>query len=144
MEQDIYVIGPSRRPMSEPFTPRLRQDRRSTAVLSAWKAPSFDDSLRTLFFSRQNRQILLFCLGFLCPLAWIVASILPLPQDPALVQESPSQLDLERQFAAELGPLDDRTYQKAMWWRNLNRVMAAVGTLLIGVIIALAILASRM
>lgn len=143
VEQEVYVIGPPRRPLNEPFTPRLRQDRRSTARLSAWKAPSFDDSLGTIFFSRQNRQILLFCLGFLCPLAWILASFLPLPQDPALV-ESPSQVDLERQFAQALGPLDDRSYQKAMWWRNLNRVMAAVGTLLIGVIIALGILASRM
>lgn len=66
-DQQLYVVGPPRRPVSEVFTPRLRQDRRSQARLSAWKAPSFDDSLGTLFFSRQNRQILLFCLGFIFP-----------------------------------------------------------------------------
>lgn len=67
IEQEVYVVGPARRPMMEPFTPRLRQDRRSQARLSAWKAPSFDESLGTLFFSRQNRQIVLFCLGFILP-----------------------------------------------------------------------------
>lgn len=55
-----------------------------------------------------------------------------------------SQADLEQQFAQTVGPVDDKAFQKATWWRNLNRVMSGVGTLLIGVIIALAILASRM
>ncbi|KAF2878172.1 hypothetical protein BDV95DRAFT_624725 [Massariosphaeria phaeospora] len=145
VEQEIYVIGPHRRPMTEPFTPRLRQDRRSTARLSAWKAPSFDDSLGTLFFSRQNRQIWMFCLGFIFPFAWMIASFLPLPPSPEMVEHAtPSQIDLERQFATRLGPIDDRSFQKASWWRNLNRIMSAIGTLLVGAIIALAIFASRM
>src|SRR4051812_30746018 len=71
--------------------------------------------------------------------AWIIASVLPLPPDPALAQETPSQVDLERQFAQAFGPVDDRSYQKAMWWRNLNRIMSGVGTLLIGVIVRLLI-----
>ncbi|KAF2462669.1 uncharacterized protein BDR25DRAFT_330121 [Lindgomyces ingoldianus] len=147
VEHEVYVIGPPRRGrgLSEPFTPRLRQDRRSQARLSAWTAPSFDSNVGTLFFSRQNRQILLFCLGFIFPFAWIIASVLPLPPDPGQVTPTPSQMDLEQQFDRELGPpVDDRSYQKAMWWRNLNRIMSGVGTLLIGVIIALAIVASRM
>ncbi|KAF2262902.1 hypothetical protein CC78DRAFT_545415 [Lojkania enalia] len=142
VEHEVYVVGPPRRPLNEPFTPRLRQDRRSQARLSAWKAPSFDDN--PSLFSRTNRQVVFFCLGFICPLAWMVASILPLPPDPELAEATPSQMDLEQQFAAQLGPVDDRSYQKAIWWRNLNRIMSGIGTLLIGVIIALAILASRM
>jgi preprotein translocase subunit SecG len=51
---------------------------------------------------------------------------------------------LEQQYAQHMGPIDDKSFQKATWWRNLNRIMSAVGTLLIGVIIALAILASRL
>lgn len=161
IEQEIYVIGPPRRPMSQLFTPRLRQDRRSQARLSAWKAPSFDDTLGTMLFSRQNRQILLFVFGFILPFckfthptshaayaphqitltipsAWMVAAFLPLPPNPEMVEEpSPSQLDLERQFDRQVGTIDDRTYAKALWWRNLNRIMAAVGTLLIGVIVSL-------
>ena len=68
----------------------------------------------------------------------MIASFLPLPPDPELAQEpTPSQLDIERQFARELGPVDDRSYQKGMWWRNLNRIMSGIGTLLIGVIVSL-------
>lgn len=67
----------------------------------------------------------------------MLAAFLPLPPDPEKLQEpTPSQMDLERHFARELGPLDDRSYQKAMWWRNLNRIMSAIGTLLIGVIVS--------
>jgi hypothetical protein len=73
----------------------------------------------------------------------MIASFLPLPPDPAKVPEptpTPSQVDLERHLAGALGPVDDRSYQKAMWWRNLNRIMAAVGTLLVGVIVSSTIL----
>lgn len=67
----------------------------------------------------------------------MIASVLPLPPDPELANEpTPSQMDLERQFARELGPVDDKSYQKAMWWRNLNRIMSGLGTLLIGVIVS--------
>lgn len=77
--------------------------------------------------------------------AWIIASFLPLPLDPNTVgTPTVSQADLEQQFAQAMGPADDKSFQKATWWRNLNRVMSGVGTLLIGVIVALAILASRM
>jgi hypothetical protein len=66
----------------------------------------------------------------------MIASFLPLPANPELAADAtPSQVDLENQFAKELGPVDDRSYHKAMWWRNLNRIMAAVGTLLVGVIV---------
>ena len=71
IEQDIYVIGP-RRNISSPFTPRLGRDKRSNARLSAWRAPSFNEPFGGLFFSRQNRQILLFCLGFIFPFGKLV------------------------------------------------------------------------
>ncbi|ORX92187.1 hypothetical protein BCR34DRAFT_648795 [Clohesyomyces aquaticus] len=143
VEQEVYAVRPNRFGLPEPFTPRLRQDRRTQARMSTWTAPSFDSNVGVLFFGRQNRQILLFCLGFIFPLAWIIASFLPLP--PAPGTGTPSQMDLEQQFDRELGPpVDDRTHQKANWWRNLNRIMSGIGTLLIGVIIALAIVASRM
>ena len=156
VEQDVYAIQP-RRPFHGTFSPHLRPDRRSTARLSAWKAPSFDDSLRSIFFARHNRQISLFCLGFLFPLgkppsalplarrltvpAWMIASVLPLPPDPSRDPEhahdaTPSQVRLERQLAQIVGPVEDRSFQKAMWWRNLNRVMSGIGTLLIGAIVS--------
>ncbi|EUC33966.1 hypothetical protein COCCADRAFT_4595 [Bipolaris zeicola 26-R-13] len=127
-------------------TPHLRTDRRGDTRYSAWNAPSLDADVHVTLLGRQNRQILLFCLGFICPLSWIVASFLPLPLNPNHMAgaSTSSQADLEQQFAQSVGPVDDKAFQKATWWRNLNRVMSGVGTLLIGVIIALAILASRM
>ncbi|KAF1970157.1 hypothetical protein BU23DRAFT_216461 [Bimuria novae-zelandiae CBS 107.79] len=145
VEQDVYVVGGPRRRIFEQFTPRLAKDRRSQAQLSAWKAPSFDENFGAALLSRQNRQIVCFCLGFIFPFAWMMASVLPLPPDPDTVQgATASELDLEQRFDDQFGPVVDKSYQKARWWRNLNRVMSGVGTLLIGVIIALAVLASRM
>jgi hypothetical protein len=75
----------------------------------------------------------------------MIASVLPLPPDPKAVEDSTaSELDFEQRFDDQLGPIIDKSYQKANWWRNLNRIMSGVGTLLIGAIIALAVLASRM
>ena len=75
--------------------------------------------------------------------AWIIASFLPLPYITEIAYGS-NQADMEQQLAYRTQPADDKAYQKAAWWRNLNRIMSAIGTLLIGVIIALAILVSRM
>ena len=46
-----------------------------------------------------------------------------------------SQTDVEQQFDREIGAVKDKAHQKANWWRNLNRIMSAIGTLLIGVIV---------
>jgi hypothetical protein len=62
--------------------------------------------------------------------AWMIASFLPLPLDPTLV-EAQSQTDLEQQFARNIGAIDDKAFQKATWWRNLNRIMSGIGTLLV-------------
>ena len=75
--------------------------------------------------------------------AWIIASFLPLPHSLDLAY-GPSQTDMEQQFAQRFDPVNDKAFQKATWWRNLNRIMSGIGTLLVGVIIALAILVSRM
>lgn len=64
-------------------------------------------------------------------LAWMIASFLPLPLDPK--SEVYSQTDLEQQFARSMGAIDDKAFQKATWWRNLNRVMSGIGTLLVSI-----------
>ena len=147
-------------------TPHLRTDRRGQLRYSAWNAPSLDADVHQTLLGRQNRQILLFCLGFLFPPgkclprpphhahedkklignpAWMIAAFLPLPLDPNhVITPTPSQADIEQQFAQVVAPADDKAFQKATWWRNLNRIMAGVGTLLVGVIIALAILAAKL
>lgn len=61
----------------ESFTPRLRRDRKSV-TLSVWTVPSIDEALGT----PANKYILLFTLGFVMPLCWIIAAFLPLPPRP--------------------------------------------------------------
>ena len=64
----FYVLGPNVHPASGYSTPHLRTDRRGQTRYSAWKAPSLDDDLNKTLFGRQNRQILLFCIGFIFPI----------------------------------------------------------------------------
>jgi hypothetical protein len=136
--------------------PHLTPSRRLSHRLSTWRAPSFDEALNTLIFSRGNRQILFFCLGFLCPFFWMVAAFLPLPHRPMETMmnnlESPQgfpetegeKSHYPRGLQVEMRNWDlERKYLKARWWRNLNRIMSFVGVAMIGAIIALAIIASK-
>lgn len=54
--------------LREMFSPHLHRDRRSNAVhYGAWRAPSFDEPFWALFFGPVNRQVWLFCIGFILP-----------------------------------------------------------------------------
>ena len=64
----VYVLGPNMQPLHRYETPRLRTDQRSGMRYSVWNAPSLDQNLNTTLFGRQNRQVLLFCVGFIFPL----------------------------------------------------------------------------
>jgi hypothetical protein len=63
----VYAVGPNMYPLSGYSTPHLRTDQRGQTRYSAWNAPSLDDDMHTTLFGRQNRQILLFCIGFIFP-----------------------------------------------------------------------------
>jgi hypothetical protein len=63
----VYAVGPHMHNLSAWSTPHLRTDRREGTRYSVWKAPSLDSDLHTTLFGRQNRQVLLFCLGFIFP-----------------------------------------------------------------------------
>lgn len=142
VDGNLYVVGPTMHPLSGYSTPRLRPDLRGHSRYGIWTAPSLDDDLGSTLFGRQNRQILFFCLGFIFPLSWMLASCLPLPPDPT-VAPTPSQADMDQHFSYQFGPADDKAFQKAVWWRNLNRIMSVIGTVLIVVIIVLAVLVAR-
>ncbi|RMZ67146.1 serine-rich [Pyrenophora seminiperda CCB06] len=124
-EREVYMVEDRGQmyALSAWSTPHLRTDQRGQLRYSAWNAPSLDaDVHQTLFrASKQTDSALLFRV--------------PVPS---------RQADIEQQFAQAVAPADDKAFQKATWWRNLNRIMSGVGTLLVGVIIALAILASKL
>lgn len=78
----------------------------------------------------------------------MVAAFLPLPPNPEL--ES-SQAEKGKSKYSSPQPashkqkrdLDEKRFQSARWWRNLNRVMSIVGLLIIGAVIALAVVGVR-
>lgn len=129
--------------------PRLAPSKRTSQNrLSFWQAPSFTESLSSLIHSRCNRQVLLFGLGFLMPLCWMLGAVLPLPRRP------PTESDLEKavngseddvQAAmmrheagdAERRWREERLFLKAKWWRMLNRIMSFIGLLVIGAVVSL-------
>ncbi|CAK3976278.1 Hypothetical predicted protein [Lecanosticta acicola] len=135
--------------------PRLAPSKRASQNrLSAWQAPSFVSSLDTLFTSRCNRQILFFALGFVCPLSWMLAAVLPLPKKPVSASEFEASLENSEEDVAmamikhEAGDAErrwreEKVFMKATWWRMLNRIMSVVGLLVIGAAIALAVIATR-
>jgi len=108
-------------------------------------APTLDEEAEGFALSRRNLQILLFCIGFIFPFAWFVAAFLPLPSRPMLSNEgTPSQLNVAQNLHKALDQVDEARYENTRWWRNVNRLMSIVGLLVIGAIIALAIVAVRM
>lgn len=127
--------------------PHLAPTKRASNRFSMWRPPSFVESLDTLVRSRGNRQILLFALGFVCPLLWMLGAILPIPKRPVAQDETPKSIggsDDDIQAAmmkheagdAEKRWREEKAWQKARWWRWLNRVMSVVGVLIIGAVVS--------
>lgn len=134
---------------SQIFTqpPHLAPSRRLSHRLSTWRAPSFDEALNTLLVTRCNRQILFFCLGFVCPLLWMVAAFLPIPPRPADAQVNANVNDLEDlngkegryALGVQMEMMDwehEKRFLKARWWRTLNRIMSVVGVAVIAAIVS--------
>ena len=76
----------------------------------------------------------------------MAGSFLPLPPKPEtemLEQPSDSLLDMPRRNPQRRNHVDDRQYYSARWWRNLNRLMAVAGLLVIAAIVALVVVSLR-
>ena len=132
--------------------PHLTPSKRHSLRISTWRPPSFVESLDTLIHSRCNRQILLFALGFVCPLLWMLGAALPLPRKPLGATDAEKQVgggsEEDVQMAmmkheagdAEKRWREEKEWLKARWWRTLNRVMSLVGLLVIGAVVTWCIL----
>ncbi|KAI9766812.1 MAG: hypothetical protein M1840_006287 [Geoglossum simile] len=141
---EIEITGPPRSRASSGWSPRLHQDRRAKTV-SVWQAPPIKGKPTGGIFSRLNVQIVLFCLGFVFPLAWMIAAFLPLPPYPDFMFDTrASRLDYESMIARDAASIEKGRYERARWWRNVNRVMSVVGLLIIGAIAALTAVAVHM
>ena len=134
-----YRIFPSQRNWS----PHLHQNHRSGdhPRRNLWHAPSMDENRETLFNWR-NAQVLGFILGFVFPVSWFIAAFLPLPPKPSLNMDEVSRIptpNIEAQLQQSLDIADDIRYENARWWRCLNRIMSAVGMVVIVLVITLAV-----
>lgn len=75
----------------------------------------------------------------------MIAAFLPLPPKPEYekpdIENSQSRFGTIRSPAFRYGQyiVDETRYESARWWRNLNRVMSLIGLLIIGAIVALAV-----
>ncbi|KAL8943946.1 MAG: hypothetical protein Q9216_000758 [Gyalolechia sp. 2 TL-2023] len=136
--------GEPRQQISQLWSPHLWQDRANVGRRNFFKAPSLDQHAEGPF-SRRNAQVLLFTFGFIFPLAWFIASVLPLPRKPtADFQDPTTEPQPTHDLEKRLGMVDEARYENARWWRNLNRLMCIVGVLIIAAIIALAVVAVKM
>lgn len=150
--------------LREMWSPHLHRDRRSNMVhYGAWRAPSFDEPFWSRFYGPVNRQIWLFCIGFVFPpgkfnscaistlpqltieTAWILGAILPLPRKPpsvdgpasrTAIEESMGRVYLQNTSVVNVAEIDERRYQKARWWRILNRIMIAPAFLVMGAVVS--------
>ena len=132
--------------------PHLAPTQRSSYRMSMWRAPSFVESLDTLWRSRCNRQILLFALGFLFPPLWLLGAMLPIPKRPMTAAEydaekarfgdGQSEEDIQAAIMkhkagdAEKRWREEKAWQKGRWWRCLNRIMSIIGVLVIAAVVS--------
>lgn len=80
-----------------------------------------------------------------CQPAWIVAAILPLPKRPQFIdaparmmanEESIGRVYLPNSSVVNIAEMEEKIYQKARWWRVLNRIMVAPACLIIGAVVS--------
>ncbi|OAA46652.1 hypothetical protein BBO_03207 [Beauveria brongniartii RCEF 3172] len=128
------------------WSPHLRRDNRASAY-GIWDPPAGALSVEGCITARRNVQVVLFMSGFLFPIAWMIAAFIPLPTNRHLEEknlQSTSHIDLAEDEGASPSQLakEIALYNRAKWWRDLNRAMAVIGLLIIGafaVLIALGV-----
>jgi len=144
---DYRVFRTLKQKTSSIWSPHLQTDRRATRY-SVWDPPSVSWSADSGILGKRNAQVVLFILGFILPFAWMVAALLPLPPNPEL-----EMAELEKgknkyssthpAFRQQQYVFDETRYESARWWRNLNRFMSVIGLLIIGAVVALAVIGVR-
>ncbi|KAL4898506.1 hypothetical protein BDV59DRAFT_5705 [Aspergillus ambiguus] len=133
----------TRRTLRQSWSPHLFPDVHVTRKRgSTWGAPSLDSRTEPLL-GRRNIQVWSFCVGFVCPLMWLMASFLPLPPKPEMIVADDSESEIETALHMRLFDLERKRYQNARWWRNLNRWMNPVGLVIIVIIIVLSVVGTK-
>ncbi|KFX90211.1 hypothetical protein V490_06564 [Pseudogymnoascus sp. VKM F-3557] len=142
-----YSFKHRMRKPSSVWSPHLAHDRRMSRRHSTWDAPSVDWS-QGGFSSEKNVQIIMFIVGFIMPLSWMIAAVLPIPQRPEFPEFSEedarkSRLDLQEEMNRIWSPVDEKRYQNARWWRILNRIFSVVGVAIITLIVVIVVVTKK-
>lgn len=134
---EYEVFGSPRYRLRHSWSPHMYHDRRKIQhSSSAWTCPSMDSTTEPVF-GRRNIQVYSFVLGFIFPLAWMIAAFVPLPPKPKTGPEMlDSDDDVEKALESQLVDLQQRRYDNARWWRNLNRWMISLGVVIIVIIVS--------
>lgn len=112
-----------------------------------WSTPHLDRATFTrLEAMNGNRQVILFCLGFILPICWFIAAFLPLPQPPTTRKFH----DVEANLAQDLYTTrTTQMYLEKRWinsrfWRRVNRILSCVGAaIIIAVVVVAAVTAAK-
>ncbi|KAI5804038.1 hypothetical protein DFH27DRAFT_390614 [Peziza echinospora] len=127
-------------------------------VASRWSYPHLERTYYPLSPVERikNRQLALFCLGFILPFCWMIAAFLPLP-GPRPMWKAPVvsgggigpgggrnsyQVDVEATMNCTWE--EERKFLGHEYWRKVNRCMAVVGVLITGAVVALAVVSVKL
>lgn len=132
----------ARKPSSV-WSPHLVLDRRESRRQSTWNAPSVTWS-QGGFKSERNVQVIMFIVGFIMPISWVIAAFLPIPPRPEFPDMTEqdarkSRLDILEEMNQIWSPIDEKRYQNARWWRILNRTFSVVGIVVMTLIVVLVV-----
>jgi hypothetical protein len=126
------------------WSPHLFPDNRASGR-SRWLAPSIDEKSDPIFTWR-NAHMVGFMLGFVFPISWFIAALLPLPPIPEMRElvhdPETGDLSLQAQLDHRTAVAEEIKYANLRWWRNLNRFMCIVGLVIIAIVVSHSLLAS--
>jgi hypothetical protein len=138
LEAELHRRPPVGSYLANQWSPHLFPDNRASER-NRWLAPSIDEKGAPIFAWR-NVHMLGFMLGFIFPISWFVAALLPLPTKPAMM-EIPHDPEvggptLQEQLDHQAATRHNIRYENLRWWRNLNRFMAMVGLVIVSIVVS--------
>ncbi|TFA97936.1 hypothetical protein CCMA1212_010331 [Trichoderma ghanense] len=131
--------GVVKKKTSSIWSPHLQHDRRASRY-SIWSPPSLSESADFGLW-RRNIQLVLFIIGFICPLAWMIGAVLPIPPKPERAMTEriyiTGHLDIRMEARHQRQYIHaERLHERLKWWRSVNRRMSIIG----GIILSLCII----
>jgi hypothetical protein len=135
----MAVVRNIKKQTSSIWSPHLVRDRRP-AQISIWQPPASEWESRSELTGRRNAQVTMFVVGFVFPLAWMLAALIPIKAvttetDDIERNNSTSKLD-----GTQVNGREDAVFTSAIWWRKVNRGMSIIGLLILGAIVALIVI----